>query len=105
MIDVLHICYPGVGGQAAVATGLAAEAMHAGSRQAIVFYGTEKTAEQYIDLCETEGIAHKTIVKKPGIGIGARKKLRAAINSFDPEVVIAHHPVSYTHLTLPTKIV
>lgn len=91
MVDVLHICYPGVGGQAAVATGLAVEGTRAGSRQAIVFYGVEATARQYLERCDAEGIRHASIVKKPGIGIGARKKLRAAIRAFAPAAIIAHH--------------
>ncbi|MFK7910213.1 MAG: glycosyltransferase family 4 protein [Akkermansiaceae bacterium] len=91
MIDVVQICYPGVGGQAAVATGLAVEAAKAGSRHAIVFYGVEQTAEQYVRLCDDHEIPHTTIVKIPGIGIGARRKLRKAINNFGAETVIAHH--------------
>ena len=91
MTEVLHICYPGVGGQAAVATGLAVEGMRSDSQQAIVFYGVEPTAGQYTDLCEAEGIAYQSIVKRPGIGIGARRRLHAAIDLYDPDVIIAHH--------------
>lgn len=91
MSHVVHICYPGVGGQAAVATGLAKQGMLAGVSQAVVFYGVEPTAQQYIEFCDSAGIAHTTIVKKPGIGLGARKDLLAAIESYQPNVVIAHH--------------
>lgn len=91
MSHIVHICYPGIGGQAAVATGLAIEGKLAGATQSIIFYGVEKTADQYIELCDSAGIDHTTIIKQPGIGIGARRKLRAEIKSCNPDVVIAHH--------------
>lgn len=91
MSEMIHICYPGVGGQAAVATGLAEEGVRAGVSQAVIFYGTEPTAEQYIEFCEFHGIEHTTIVKKPGIGLSARRALRAVIRRHNPQFVIAHH--------------
>ncbi|BDS05309.1 hypothetical protein NT6N_03490 [Oceaniferula spumae] len=91
MPDIIHICYPGIGGQAAVATGLALEGSRAGVSHGIIFYGVEPTAEQYLTLCEENNIAHKTIVKKPGVGLGARQALSNAIQGMAPKMVISHH--------------
>lgn len=91
MPDVVHICYPGIGGQAAVATGLAVEAQRSGVPQGIIFYGVEPTAAQYVQLCDEQKIEHVSILKKPGVGLGARKLLRKAVVGMNPRIVISHH--------------
>lgn len=91
MPEVVQICYPGVGGQAAVATGLALEGLGRGVSQGILFYGVEPTAPQYLRLCDDAKISHQTLVKKPGLGLGARRRLQKALDACQAKVVLAHH--------------
>lgn len=91
MPEVVQICYPGVGGQAAVATGLALEGLGRGVSQGILFYGVEPTAPQYLRLCDEARITHQTLVKKPGLGLAARRKLQKALDACQAKVVLAHH--------------
>lgn len=91
MPEIVHICYPGIGGQAAVATGLAVEGAAAGVSHGIVFYGVEPTAGQYLDLCSAHGIEQRSILKKPGFALAARIALRKAIVAMEPRMIISHH--------------
>lgn len=91
MPDVIHICYPGVGGQAAVALGLAIEGQRAGVSHAVVFYGVEATAQQHLDTCQREKIECVSILKSPGVAFRARKKLSHAIARMKPRMVVSHH--------------
>lgn len=103
MPDIVHLCYPGVGGQAAVATGLAIEGSRAGVSHGVVFYGIEATAPQYLQLCEAHDIEHMTIVKQPGFGLSARRQLAQTIRSMAPSIVVSHHhdtAVTVSALTL-----
>jgi len=91
MPDIVHICYPGVGGQAAVATGLAVEGMAAGVSQGVIFYGVEQTAAQYLALCAAHGIEHRSILKEPGVALSARRALRKDIIAMAPRMIVSHH--------------
>ncbi len=84
MPDIVHLCYPGIGGQAAVATGLALEGQASGVSQGVIFYGIEETAPQYIQLCDEAGIRHCSILKKEGIGLSARKELCKVLDEYQP---------------------
>lgn len=59
--------------------------------QAVIFYGVEETAPQYLQLCDDAQIAHRSIIKKQGFGLSARRQLRKALKEYEPSVVIAHH--------------
>jgi len=91
MPDIVHICYPGIGGQAAVATGLAVEGVRAGVSQGIIFYGVEPTAHQYLQLCHEHGIEQVSILKKPGVGVAARRELTRAVRKMDARMIVSHH--------------
>ena len=92
MSDVVHIAYPGVGGQAGVAIGLAKEAVRRGESHAIVFYGIEPPAEHYLAICAAAGIRVESVLKAPGIGLKARLDLLALLRSLRAPAVIAHIP-------------
>ena len=96
MVDVVHVAYPGIGGQAGVAVTLAQEATRKGESHAIVFYGIESPAQQYVDACDSAGIRVVGIRKSPGFGIGARRRLLAALRELKPAAVLAHIPDTAT---------
>ena len=92
MIDVVHIAYPGVGGVAGVAIALAKEAVRQGESHAIVFYGIEPPAEAYLATCVAANIRTESVLKAPGIGLGARLRLLGLLRNLRAPAVIAHIP-------------
>ena len=108
-MKVLHILYSGLGGHGNVFFSMVDADTEQKNQYEAIFFGIEDIRPEYIKMAEEKGVVWHFVNKKPGLDIGAYRKIATIIKQSAPEILFLHggcyfFPAWYAALVAPQKI-
>lgn len=108
-MKVLHILYSGLGGHGNVFFSMVDADTERKNQYEAIFFGIEEIRPEYIKMATEKGVAWHFVKKKPGLDLGAYRKIAAIIKQSAPEILFLHggcyfFPAWYAALVAPRKV-
>ena len=108
-MKVLHILYSGLGGHGSVFFSMVEADSEQKFTYEAIFFGVEDVRPEYMQKADEKGIAWNSVKKRPGLDLGAFRKIAGIIAKSEPEILFLHgtsyfFPAWYAALVAPHKI-
>ena len=108
-MKALHILYSGLGGHGNVFFSMVEADEDREYQYEAIFFGIEDIRPEYIKMAEEKGIVWHFVKKKPGLDLGAYRKIAQIIKKSKPEILFLHggcyfFPAWYAALVTPGKV-